>query len=270
MEPREAWKALAHPSEIGWNLPQTHERHILKFPQGSTIYASKVNRMLMRRVDIIHLILRYVLIVLNIAIDLVEDGDDENSLIPYEIHIPRTEKVTCGVLYGSLQPDLKIWKPNRYSKIKWDGFVGRPLGGRPSTDNEVGKERITIVMNAIKQRLQIEMTPDFVFCDNFLYLLHRIGPKNAAMLTTPPFSGAYMTDPYESQYEKSSDLNNNISQKLALYLRFILKFCPSVETLKLQIAPEFPQDSGSKLKEVIGREIRKMKNLKMLVVREGR
>ena len=26
---------VVHPSEVGWNLPKTHQRHLLKFPQGN-------------------------------------------------------------------------------------------------------------------------------------------------------------------------------------------------------------------------------------------
>ncbi|KAH9207649.1 hypothetical protein DL95DRAFT_468501 [Leptodontidium sp. 2 PMI_412] len=261
IELSEVWKDLAHPSESGWNLPQTHERHLLKFPQ-----------------EIIHLILCHVLIVPTTTIDLVEDNDYENSLIPCQTYILRTEKVMCGyvrsrimvdrmdsegkyteireairpainasvlrsckamyghgntTLYASLKPDFKIWKPTRHSGPRWKDFAGRPLDGIPSTDNEVGKERIAAAISAIEQRLPIETTPDFV-------------------------------------YENSSDLNDNIAQKLSLYLPFILKFCPSVETLGLQIAPESPRERSSKLKDFIGSEIGKMKKLKELVVREGR
>ncbi|KAH7317772.1 hypothetical protein BKA65DRAFT_557183 [Rhexocercosporidium sp. MPI-PUGE-AT-0058] len=76
---------------------------------------------------------------------------------------------------------------------------------------------------------------------------------------------AYLTDPYRSQGEDPSDINDHIAEKLYLYVPFILKLCPSVETLRIHIAREMTGTRKSEIKAVIDEEIVKMKKLKKLL-----
>lgn len=73
--------------------------------------------MLMNRAEIIHLILCHVLIVPTTTIDLVEDNDYENSLIPCQTYILRTEKVMCGYVGSRIMVD-RMDSEGKYTEIR--------------------------------------------------------------------------------------------------------------------------------------------------------
>ncbi|PVH82018.1 hypothetical protein DL98DRAFT_152059 [Cadophora sp. DSE1049] len=162
MKWKEAKMAIADRSENGWNLPQTHKRHILKLPY-----------------DILHLILQHVLIVPSTAIHNQADEKDQ-ALRSYTTYIVRWEKALCGyvraramsdhtdaegqytkihdvirpafngsvlrscmkmysygnaILYGSIQPDFKIWSKAPWLKLRPNVYI-------PSLNNKYGREAI--------------------------------------------------------------------------------------------------------------------------------
>ncbi|KAE9370758.1 hypothetical protein N431DRAFT_342854 [Stipitochalara longipes BDJ] len=246
--PKKNGNLFAHPSERGWQLPRTHKRHFLNFPQ-APIRPSVIACNWGTKWNLPHLGLGKHWMQdcsFNIPSQTawIRQQDQHGSYLevrfvrqaPIDATILRISKrfYSSGInaLYGNhfffdvMDATLRECPPS----LLPGGTVIRPWPyQKPDPDDWTTAINQTLPL--IERRAPPEQLPGYIYYDHFLRFLNFIGPQNAARLKNLEFRGAVKRHWCE---EKSCSYTVQcLLISMRFYIPFINKFCTGLEKLTL-------------------------------------
>ncbi|KAF7915240.1 hypothetical protein BELL_1056g00040 [Botrytis elliptica] len=291
-----------HKSEKGWHLPQSHDRHISKFPR-----------------EIFDNILGHLVQVMDAALvpriattnwkrefsgsPHCMPGQDCNPYTTTEVgvltttvhgrllvlrrlhqsHIDATCLRVCKAwnqtggrsLYHFNCYDFKTNNPSsETSPGSWiDGDYWRPSPRKPfvtasDDSSRIFDAKIQKGIRDIQRRVTIKKLVGWVYHDPFLRFLYMIGAKNAALLRTLSFSGEVRCH----QCEQGHFCDDCLLDSFRVYIPVMNALCPNVQKLILNIKTDSQAQLESaniferKVREFFEGELRNLRFLTELVV----
>ncbi|APA15460.1 hypothetical protein sscle_15g102300 [Sclerotinia sclerotiorum 1980 UF-70] len=283
-------RGTRHRSEGEWRLPETHGRHISKFPK------EIIDNILSNLLQVSDGELAPIVATSNWKkcftgsphYKIQKDVDDTDAYTTTEIGmLTQTQegslmvlrKVHTSKLDATCLRVCKTWKDARGSLLyrfnrftfgtnnptfegsppTWMGKkTWRPPAGKPylvAEDNSpdsprIFKSRIEKGLRNIKKRVSIKNLAGWVYHDPFLRFLYTIGARNAALLQSLQFSGEVRCH----QCETGQFCNDCLVENLRVYVPIINAICPNVQKLVLR-----PRKDGREVPEL---EIFKQKLLR--------
>ncbi|KAH7317771.1 hypothetical protein BKA65DRAFT_570248 [Rhexocercosporidium sp. MPI-PUGE-AT-0058] len=160
--------------------------------------------------------------------------------------------------------DLEQWRPSPYQPQIGGAWLSK-------VNSAIGK---------VKHQVGLKPLPGWVAYDAFLRFLWTIGPQKAALLKSLTFQGLVKIHRCELAYCQNCRVTG-LLDSLRIYIRFILKLCPSIGTLTLyafedtefvsnpQVLPAgHPLSRDEALIQLLENEIRQIRGLKELNVLE--
>ncbi|PVH82027.1 hypothetical protein DL98DRAFT_621636 [Cadophora sp. DSE1049] len=269
----ELLKIVAHPSESGWNLPQSHKRYFLKFPPDlkhnpqlhprpepdEELRPSTNTSNLKKRCKFpdYHAmqehwdLATYTSVISCPFMSWTEMQDAEGSYTklrhiyrkPIDATLLRINKffnrVGRSMLYGdnvlSFEMTQKDWKRNpAYCRtIGTRHFIHNPNPQKPSLAAATLGGLNTADIDAIRQGGSVYTLPGWLYHDRFLRCLHTIGPKNAAVIRTLKFRGIVKLHTCNG-YEGHGYCNDDLVYSLKFYVPFIKELCTGLEALIIE------------------------------------
>ncbi|KAH9207648.1 hypothetical protein DL95DRAFT_468500 [Leptodontidium sp. 2 PMI_412] len=295
-------RAMAHCSEKGWRLARSNDRHILKFPQEILDLIIRFSVCVERSVSLCPMTVtcnwrrlwsqhHYKLVHIQSIIQ-VQHRDREGSYteirnatrIAIDASCLRAckafEEVGSKLLYGDNEFYFSM------TCTDWEGYPPsvlhpkdseqwRPNPHQPQVDG-AWLSKVNSAIGQVKHQVVLKLLPGWVAYDDFLRFLWTIGPEKAALLKSLKFRGLVKIHSCGGAY-CANCRETGLLDSLRLYIHFLLKLCPRVETLTIypsedtrfernpQMLPAgHPTTRDEALIQLLENEIRQIPGLKEL------
>lgn len=115
-----------------------------------------------------------------------------------------------------------------------DGTIFQPPASKPAVNADFPAKIARSILN-IKKQITFNFLAGWIYNDRFLYWLHKIGPKKAALVKSLKFCGSVQRKVCRTGDKECQACGNDFVHHLLVYIPVIKSLCPGLENLSLSV-----------------------------------